>query len=137
SIQRSRPLWRALSDALVPRIDLISQGGIWMGAAPGLNVDRNRFYPTLRKILRGLYHYHTGRYVPPDATFEWAINESLEGGKLTIFQSANPGISYGDVFECRYAVASEDNVEMTIWWLRFYRGLVMRCLTRSDSVALL
>ena len=88
SIHRSRPLWSAIRNTLVPRIDVLSPGGIWMEMPPGLDVDRDRFYPTLRKIVRGLYHHHTGRYLPMDAAFDWAINESLEGN---IFQSSNFG----------------------------------------------
>jgi hypothetical protein len=115
----------------VPRIDVLSPGGIWMGTTPGLNVNRDHFYPTLRKIVRGLYHHHTGRYLPIDAAFEWAINEPLDRGKLNTFQSSNFSISYGDTFDCRYAIASDETMEMTIWWLRFYRGLIMHCSTRS------
>ena len=132
SIHRSRPLWGAIRSALVPRINLLFPGGIWMETVPGLNIDRDRFYPTLGKIVRGLYHHHTGRYLPMDAAFDWAINEPPDGGRLNIFQSSNLSISYRGIFNCRYAIASDDTMEMTIWWLRFYRGLIMRCLTRSS-----
>jgi hypothetical protein len=114
----------------VRRINLLSQGGIWLGTAPGIQVERNRFYPTLEKVVRGLYRHHIGRYLPTDTTFNWAINEPLQGERRMISQLSNPGIAYADVFDCRFGIASDDNIEMTVWWLRFYRKLVMRCLTR-------
>src|SRR5438874_976299 len=51
SIHRSRPLWGAIRNTLVPCIDVLSPGGVWIGTSPGLNVDRDRFYPTLRRIV--------------------------------------------------------------------------------------
>jgi hypothetical protein len=80
--------------------------------------------------MRGLYRHHIGKYLPTDRTFNWAINEPLQDERRMISQLSNPGIAYADVFDCRFGIASDDNIEMTVWWLRFYRKLVMRCLTR-------
>lgn len=132
SLQRNRPLQYSLRVSLLKKVNLVSSGGIWLGTAPGIRVDRDRFYPTLEKILRGLYRHHIGRYLPPDTMLNWAINEPLEGERLQIFQLSKPGISYPDVFGCQFGIASDDNTEMSVWWLRFYRGLVMRCVTRMD-----
>jgi len=132
SLQRSRPLRDSIRSSLLRRINLVSPSGIWLGTAPGIQIDRDRFYPTLEKIVRGLYRHHLGRHLPTDATFIWAINEPLQGESRKIFQRCKPGIAYIDVFECRYGIASDDNIEMTIWWLRFYKKLVMRCSTRID-----
>lgn len=129
SVQRNRPLQDSLRTSLLRKIDLVSPGGIWLGSAPGIQVDRNRFYPTLEKIVRGLYRHHTSRYLPVDTTFNWAINEPLEGERLKLFQLSTPGISYPAVFECWYGVAADSEIEMAVWWLHFYNSLVMRCVT--------
>ena len=134
SIQRNRPLQDSLRVSLLKQVDLVSPGGLWLGTAPGIRVDRDRFYPTLKKIVRGLYRHHIGRYLPMNAPWNWAINEPLQGERLKLFQASNPGLSYPDVFECRFGVASDSNLEMTIWWLRFYQSLVMRCVTRIELV---
>lgn len=136
SIQRNSPLQGSLRTSLLRKVDLVSPGGIWLGTAPGIRVDRDRFYPTLEKIVRGLYQHHTGRYLPVDATFNWAINEPLEGERLKLFQLSTQGISYPDVFECRFGVAADDKIEISVWWLNFYSGLVMRCVTRIELAAI-
>lgn len=133
SIQRNRLLRESLRSSLVKRVNLMSPGGIWLGSAPGIRVNMDQFYPPLEKIIRGLYRHYTGRFLPKDAAFYWAINEPLEGQRLKIFQSSKAGISYPDIFECRFGVASEGNIEMSVWWLRFYEGLVMRCVTKIDT----
>jgi hypothetical protein len=133
SFERNRPLRDSLRSSLLKRVDLVSPGGIWLGSTPGIRVNTNHFYPPLEKIVRGLYRHYTGRFLPKDAAFDWAINEPLEGQRLKIFQSSKPGISYPGVFECRFGVASEGNIEMTVWWLRFYEGLVMRCVTKIGT----
>jgi hypothetical protein len=85
------------------------------GNGSEIRIDRDRFYPALEKIIRGLYRYHIGRYLPANIIFNWAINEPLQDERLKIFQLAKPGISYPDVFECRFGVASDDKTEMSIW----------------------
>jgi hypothetical protein len=101
-----------------------------VGTAPAVRFDRNRLYPLLDKIVRGLYRHHIGRFLPVDVILNWAINEPLLGGKADLFKASTRGLTYHDVFECRYGIAADGTTEMTIWWLRFYGGLVLRCLTR-------
>lgn len=132
-LQRNHPLQESLRSSLLKQIDLISPGGIWLRNAPGIRVDSKRFYPTLEKIVRGLYRHHTGRYLPPATAFNWAINEPLHDERRKLFQLSTPGLSYSDVFEYRFGTASEDNIEMTVWWFRFFKKLVMRCLTRIEN----
>ena len=133
SLQRNRPLRDSLRTSLLKQVDLFSPGGIWLGTAPGIRFNRDQFYPTLEKILRGLYRHHMERYLPINSTFNWVIiNEPLEGEILEIFQFLKPGLSYPDIFECRFGIVSDGITEMSVWWLRFYQELVMRCVTRID-----
>lgn len=132
SLQRNRRLRDSLHTSLLKKVNLISSGGIWLRTAPGIRVDRDQFYPPLEKILRGLYKYHAGGYLHADTMLNWAINEPLKGGRLKIFRLSEPGLSYPDVFESRFGIASDDKTEISVWWLRFYQGLVMRCVTRID-----
>jgi hypothetical protein len=67
SLQRNRPLRDSLRASLLKKVNLLSPGGIWLGTAPGIRFDRDRFYPALEKILRGLYRHHAGRYLPADS----------------------------------------------------------------------
>lgn len=133
SVQRSAPLQASLRSALLDSVNLVSPGGIWLGKVPGIRFDRDRFYPTLEKIVRGLYLSHTKNLLPRSAGMKWAImNEPPKGQMLEIFQQSTPGLFYPGVFDCKYGIASDDKTEMTVWWLRFYEGLVMRCFTKSN-----
>jgi len=85
-----------------------------LGAAPAIQFDRSRFYPLLEKIVRGLYRYHTDRFLPVDAVMNWAIGEPLVGGKADLFRAAARGLRYPDVFDCRYGIAAEAETEITI-----------------------
>ena len=130
SLRRNDPLRESLLRALIPRAEIRSPAGLVLGAAPAVQFDRSRFYPLLEKVVRGLYRHHIGRFLPVDAIMNWAIREPLVGGKADLFKAAAQGLRYTDVFDCRYGVASEAATEITIWWLRFYSGVVLRCLTR-------
>jgi hypothetical protein len=66
----------------------------------------------------------------PDARFVWAINESLVGDLASMFQASGTGVSYpGVFFKCRFLVVSDEANERSIRWLRFFEGVVFRCIT--------
>jgi len=116
---------------MIRRIEIRSPAGLVLGTAPGIRLNTGRFYPVFEKIVRGLYCHHTGRVLPPDVPFNWAINEGLVGGREGLFRAAAAGTTFPGVFECRYGIAAEGTTEMTIWWLRFYEGPVFRCVTQQ------
>jgi hypothetical protein len=123
-------LRRDLSRTLIPRIEFRSPSGLVLGSAPAIRFDRNRIYPLLEKIVRGLYHHHTKRFLPANVFFSWGLNERPVGPLETVFSEAVPGLSYPCVFECRYRIITDNTGETTFWWLRFYEGVIFRCITR-------
>ena len=120
-------LRRDLIRTLIRRIELHSPEGLILGYAPGVQFDRARVYPMLTKIVRGLYYRHVGRFLPTGARFSWGLNEPLEGRQAAMFEQSAAGLSYTGTFECRYAVGSDATGEGSVWWLRFYEGVVFRC----------
>ena len=113
------------------RFEIRSPAGLFLGYTQGVHFDRNRVYPMLEKIVRGLYYHHTGRFLSANARFSWdlfslGLNESVD---LSVFAQCDTGLSYPGVFECRYGIASDDTVEGSAWWLRFYEGVVFHCVT--------
>src|ERR1700737_3035376 len=122
SLRRNRPLRRDLRASMIRRIEIRSPAGLVLGTAPGIRLNTGRFYLTLEKIVRGLYRHHTGRVLPSDVPFNWAINEALVGGREALFRAAAVGIAFPGVFDYRYGIAAERTTEMTIWGLRFYGG---------------
>jgi hypothetical protein len=124
-------LRRDLIRTLVPRVEFRSPAGLVVGHAPGVRFDRARMYPMLQKMIRGLYRHHLDRLLPPTTEFLWGLNEPLTGGLATLFAQSEPGLAYPGVFECRRGVATDDTSEKTVWWLRFYEGVVFRCITNT------
>ena len=101
---------------MIRRTDVYSPGGlIYLGSAPAICFDRERAYPSLERMVRGLYRHHTGRLLPRDTEFRWSINEPLYGGRLQLFQAGTQGVVLGDVFGCRYRIAKENGLEASVW----------------------
>jgi len=97
---------------------------------PAIQIDTKRFYPALEKIVRGLYRHHTGRFLPPKCTFKCLIVNYLQDENPDLINHSSPGLSYSDVFESRYLILKSDCAELSIWWLRLYVGLSLRCSVR-------
>src|SRR5215510_12431991 len=127
SFARNVQLRRSVIAGMVPRVEMFSPGGIYLGDAPAIHFERTRVYPSLEKMVRGLYRHHTGRLLPRDARFSWGLNEMFYGIRAQTFQYATPGLQYGDVFESRFIVEHENDLEIVAWWRRFYQWTVFRC----------
>lgn len=139
------PVWRAFANdaglrrqtlaGLVRAEDVYSPGGVYLRTAPALHFDGARVYPSLEKMVRGLYFNRTGRLLARDALFKWGANP-IEYGKLVeYFQASAPGLCYGDVFESRFLFARATGLGASVWWLRFYHGPVFRCFVTSSMLA--
>jgi hypothetical protein len=100
------------------------------GGQPAIQIDKERFYPALEKIVRGLYRYHTGKLLPPQCTFNWLIVNYLQDENPDLLNRSSQGLSYSDVFESRYLILKNDDAERSIWWLRLYIQLSLRCCVR-------
>lgn len=135
-VQRNARWQAELAASMIPKIDVVSPSGLCLGEYPAIRLDEARFYPPLEKMIRGLYRHHLGRFLARDVRFQWAINEPICGAKEEMFAAAASGLAFGDVFECRYLVVTEeDDTEGCVWWLRFYNGIVMRCYVTSTPAS--
>jgi hypothetical protein len=120
-------LRRDLIRTLEPRVEFRSPEGLILGHAPAVRFDRNRMYPMLEKMVRGLYHHHTGWFLAPSARLSWGLNERPFGSLQTAFSKSASGLLYPGVFECRYWTVSDSAGETSLWWLRFYDSVIFRC----------
>src|SRR5262249_34088843 len=121
---------------LVRAEDVYAPGGVYLGTAPAIHFDPTRVYPSLEKMVRGLYFNHTGRLLDRDAVFKWRPNPIDYGMLAEYFQASAPGPCYGDVFESRILFARKTGLDASVWWLRFYRGPVFRCFVTSPVLGL-
>ncbi len=118
---------------LVRNEGIYSPGGIYLWSGPAIYFDRKRVYPSLEKMVRGLYLHHTGGLLPRDVVFRWVESHKLHFGRFPEYSRAStPGLAYGDVFECKYLLVREGSA----WWLRFYGAADFNCFVAlRDPVA--
>jgi hypothetical protein len=137
SIKGSQGLRTQIARSLIPKADKYSARGIYLGSAPGIQINVERFYPTMEKIVRGLHRLNDGRSMPSDAAFRWFLQEPLHGLRLQFFQRGRPSLAYAHVFDSRFALISGDDgrsIVGTIWWLRFFESTSLECLTTFSAL---
>jgi hypothetical protein len=105
-----------------------SPAGLSVGASAALKFDRERFYPSLNKIIRGLYYMETGAFLPADVEIRWGQpNGQLDAQLTAVFGSSVKGFQYAGIFESRYFLGSE----LAIWFLTFYGRSRLHCVFPS------
>jgi hypothetical protein len=147
----SGPVWRAFENdiglhretlsGLVRSEEAYSTDGVYLGSGPAIHFDRKRVYPSLEKMVRGLYLHHTGELLPRDIVFQWVEAHKLHFGRFPVYRrAAAPGLVYDEVFECQYFLWRDREREGSAWWLRFYRTTDFNCFvsprdpgTREES----
>jgi hypothetical protein len=99
SFERSAPLRKSFRESLVRKIDLTSPAGLVFDQAPALRIERDRFYPLMRKIVQGMYLYHTGEFLPPNFRSAWNLNafagtvgrQAANAGSIAVWPSLSGG----------------------------------------------
>ena len=129
SLERSASLRKSVRASLIRSIDLISPAGLVFGQAPAMRIERDRFYPLMRKIVQGMYLHHTGELLPPTFRCAWSLNALLElpGDRRRMLEASQFGVVYPEVFGCRYLIVTEGHDSASVWWLCFYTDVVLRC----------
>lgn len=132
SMTRNAPLRNSVFKTLVPDVEIVSRSGILLGRGPGVRIDPKHFYPALTKIVRGLYYYHTEKFLPYNVIIKWEINDPIGYSDEKIITSSKEGLTYEGVFSCRYIIDSKGNL---LWWLRFFDKTI-RCIAAVNEAHL-
>ena len=129
SFERSAPLRKSVKASLVRKIDLISPAGLVFDRRPAIRIEKDRFYPLMRKIVQGMYLYHTSELLPPNFRSAWNLNALLElsGDRRRMLEASEFGLVYPEIFGCRYLIVNERADDASVWWLCFYTDVVLRC----------
>ncbi len=129
SFERNGSLRNSVRTSLLRKIDLISPAGLIIDQTPAIRIERDRFYPLMRKIVQGMYFHHTGELLPPNFRSAWNLNALLElsGDRRQMLEASRFGLVYPDIFGCRYLVITEESANASVWWPCFYRDVVLRC----------
>ena len=134
SVGRNIPLRELIRSSILDNVPIISKGGIYMGSTPAIRYNRNKLDPIIKKIVRGLYFQETRELLSFNTKFTWdVVNEKPIGPMLQILEGSQRGIKYIDVFESAYTVVEESGLEVTAWWLLFYKGLLIVCFTKRTK----
>lgn len=112
--------------------DRLSPGGVWLNPVDGLKLDKDRFYPPLRKIVRGLYFYHMKKLLRKNPDICWDVDQTQQEKWLVVRPKMKKGLTYASVFECWYYTWTEGNVETTVWLLQFYNEVVFIAVVKLD-----
>ena len=131
SVHRNMPLREFIRSAIKDNVPLLSKGGIYLGSTPTIELDRNRTDPIIKKIVKGLYLNENMDFLCSDTEFVWqVVNEEPTGPMREVLEGSKIGLCYPDVFECSFAIVEESGLEITVWWLLFYKGLLIVCFTK-------
>jgi hypothetical protein len=135
---RKKPalLHHLMSQAI--KVDIFSEGGIFLKQAPAFKYERSRIQKVIEKIVRGLYRHEQGYvltnsytvkkfilYPPPPNKQPPPPNEKLREAFLSLPLNT---VSDGRVFAYRYWIAPQD-VGISCWLLQFFERTLIMAMT--------
>ena len=134
SVGRNIPFRAMIRSSILDDVPLFSKGGIYIGSTPAIEFDRSKVDAIIKKIVRGLYRYQTDELLCADTKFAWeVVNEEPTGPLRGVLEGSKIGLCYSDVFESAFAIVEEAGLEVTAWWLLFYKGLLIVCFTKRTK----
>ena len=117
----------------VRKVDIHSEGGIYLGKAPVFKIDRPRVQAVIDKIVRGLFFKHTNRrlaagYIVEDYLYHPKVEKPLQD---VIIELPLVNIGDGSTFSYRYHI-SDTNESESFWFLMFYNDTSL-FITKTSS----
>jgi hypothetical protein len=116
-------------------VTLETEGGIFLGTAPALRLDKERFYRVSERIVRGLFFYEKGHAVPADyLVLNYPQQFGLAGAARVLGDVGfpTPRTVGAGVFSYTYRCAEED-ADSCVWISFFYRRLPFIGFTRRPK----
>ncbi|MGC2760583.1 MAG: hypothetical protein WA206_04645, partial [Candidatus Binatus sp.] len=133
AIKRNEPLRKQIAAGLLAAEDIYTEAGVYIGTAPAVRFDPERFFPALRKIVRALVFREYGVVLKPaDDAFRWKIHDRPDPKQFAtdnLLRHSYQGLSYPGVFDSKYSSGAQH-----CWWfLRFYQGTPISCLLLHEG----
>ena len=149
SIYRSlqKPTKKGFTQALfksMGEFDIVSGGGIYLGAANAYNVDLGRLDRVAARITTGLFYHHFGKRIPLDfhvkaysATGLENIDASAKTWVIDIFGKVtrNQPHTFGDGVFAYWVQPVQGHDTMGAWVLAFYERVPFLCLVTPNEDA--
>jgi hypothetical protein len=112
------------------RVDVHSEGGIYLGRQPAFLFDRSRIQVVIDKTVRGLYYHECGTALPTNAKVgSFVLNPIFHEKFKEVICSLPLHDIGGGVFSYRYWV-SDETPEESFWLLMFFDKTLF--LTRTE-----
>jgi hypothetical protein len=128
----------------IRRVDVVSPGGIYLGARKGYNVELDRLNRVAVRITKGLFFHVKGFRLPDtyevhaysDEDLQKQSQDALTNLKDAVIRpltSASPITIGSGVFAYRFLCTTEDP-NSTAWLLLFYERVAFLCLTFPKNI---
>lgn len=116
------------------RVDVHSEGGIYLCTLPAIRCDPNRIQTVIAKIIRGLFWYETKTVLGVDyRVTRFILNPNFdEKIKYGIVSLPLKRVGDGKVFSYRYLLDNEDK-RVGCWWLMFFDATLFMSLTEPNT----
>ena len=104
-------------------LEISSPGGLYLGEAKVVSLDRRRVNRVFEKIARGLFRHHLGRRLPTKSSFTIITNVTLSRFVSTgLLDDLGPvkSIGNGSVAQYRFAYVPE-SPESSVWLVHLYQ----------------
>lgn len=106
------------------RLNLVSEKGVYVGTSPGLEFSKPRTDRVIRKIIRGLFFYHTaGRVIPSTVRIDDIYFNPHDIFENLFIRRMFEERKWNDIFYYAFLI-ERDSIESAVWWLWwlvFYR----------------
>lgn len=117
--------------------DVYSEGGVYLGRAPLLTIDRPRFLRVVEKTTRGLFFHETGRCLSSDAYVQVVISPNsklIKSNQVQFLASMPQKGNHPEVFRYKVAFVNDDP-DGSVWLMQFYESIMFLSVTYgADSL---
>lgn len=114
------------------KVDVYSQGGIYMGEQPAIQYEPQRIKNVIEKIVRGLFWYEKGEPLGSNYIVErFTLNPPYDNKtKAGIASLPLKKVGDGEVFSYR-VLMDKENPRIGCWFLMFFNEILFVSITES------
>ena len=112
------------------KVDVYSEGGIYLGKYPAIPYKSQRIQSVVEKIIRALFWHETKMVLGTDYDVgRFILNPNFdEQKKRAIVSLPLKNVGDGKVFSYRYLFDEKDK-RISCWWLMFFNATLLMALT--------
>lgn len=110
--------WRRYTADIATR-PRFSETGLFLGNLTSFPIEMERMYRVVRNVTRGIYYMYRGKPILPSTVIKAHVVMGEDDPSVIFKENMIPWTGFGDdVFQCRVAMSSADNLIACL--LKFY-----------------